>query len=129
MNGVKTNMEREIIPLKKLSKNELKNLLSELKQIIINIYGESLKKIILYGSYARRDYRSESDIDVMILASGSKFELKTFFEKAVIATNELDIKYGIFVSIIDVNIKDFDEYINYVPFYANVYKEGTKIYG
>ena len=31
------------------------------------LLGERLKKIILYGSYARGDYNSSSDIDIMIL--------------------------------------------------------------
>ncbi|MCD8077155.1 MAG: nucleotidyltransferase domain-containing protein, partial [Lachnospiraceae bacterium] len=31
------------------------------------IYGNHLRKIILYGSYARGDFREDSDVDVMIL--------------------------------------------------------------
>ena len=121
--------KKEPVSLKGLSRNRLNSLLSELKRIIVSIYGESLKGIILYGSYSRLDFNHESDVDVMILASGSKSKLKSLFKKAVSATNDLDIKYGVFVSIIDSNIKDFNKYINYVPFYENVYKEGKKIYG
>ncbi len=33
------------------------------------IYGESLKTVILYGSYARGDFRPDSDIDIMIWRS------------------------------------------------------------
>ena len=121
--------KKEPVSLKGLSRNRLNSLLSELKRIIVSIYGESLKGIILYGSYSRLDFNHESDVDVMILASGSKSKLKSLFKKAVSATNDLDIKYGVFVSIIDSNIKDFNKYINYVPFYENVYKEGKRIYG
>lgn len=121
--------KKERVSLKGLSRNRLNSLLSELKRIITGIYGESLKGIILYGSYSMLDFNHESDVDVMILASGSKSELKSLFKKAVSATNDLDIKYGVFVSIIDSNIKDFNKYINYVPFYENVHKEGKRIYG
>ena len=31
------------------------------------IYGERLKSVILYGSYARGDFGPNSDIDIMIL--------------------------------------------------------------
>lgn len=31
------------------------------------LLGERVKKVILYGSYARGDYNSDSDIDIMIL--------------------------------------------------------------
>ena len=37
--------------------------LLELKKI----YGTYLKSVILYGSYARGDYTSDSDIDIMLL--------------------------------------------------------------
>ena len=33
---------------------------------LVSIYGTHLKKIILYGSYARGDYRDDSDIDIML---------------------------------------------------------------
>ena len=33
------------------------------------ILGKSLTKIIVYGSYARGDYREDSDIDIMILTT------------------------------------------------------------
>ena len=33
------------------------------------ILGKSLSKIIVYGSYARGDYREDSDIDIMILTT------------------------------------------------------------
>ena len=36
---------------------------------IRKIFGASLRQIILYGSYARGDYRDNSDMDIMILTS------------------------------------------------------------
>ena len=37
----------------------------EMKRIL----GENLKKVILYGSYARGDYTENSDIDIMVLTT------------------------------------------------------------
>lgn len=34
---------------------------------IKKIYGTHLRKVILFGSYARGDFRPDSDIDIMIL--------------------------------------------------------------
>ena len=43
------------------------------------IYGNSLKKIVVYGSYARGDYQENSDIDIMILVDASDSEIKKRF--------------------------------------------------
>ena len=40
------------------------------------ILGKNLKQVILYGSYARGDYNSSSDVDVMILVKMSDNEIK-----------------------------------------------------
>ena len=41
--------------------------MKELKAGLVRIYGDKLKGVYLYGSYARGDYREGSDVDVMIL--------------------------------------------------------------
>ena len=48
--------------------HKYKNLLEQYTEILKGIYGNHLKVVILYGSYARGDYRADSDIDIMILA-------------------------------------------------------------
>ncbi len=43
--------------------------MKELKEGLVRFYGDRLKGVYLYGSYARGDYRQGSDVDVMILLS------------------------------------------------------------
>ena len=40
--------------------------LERVKQALTQIYGERLSAVYLYGSYARGDYREDSDVDLMI---------------------------------------------------------------
>lgn len=54
--------------------NLIKQYVNEIKQI----YGTHLRQIILYGSYARGDFRPDSDIDIMILLDLSDLELKAY---------------------------------------------------
>ena len=47
----------------------IRNVVDLFVQEIRNVLGEDLKKVIVYGSYARGDYREGSDVDVMVLTS------------------------------------------------------------
>ena len=42
-------------------------IIKEFARQVKEILGENLVQVILYGSYARGDYRENSDIDIMIL--------------------------------------------------------------
>ena len=43
---------------------QLNSLLSEFLKSSKELFGEKLKDIILFGSYARGDYDDESDVDI-----------------------------------------------------------------
>lgn len=45
-------------------------------QDIRRIMGENLKKNIVYGSYARGDFEENSDVDIMILTSLDRNQIK-----------------------------------------------------
>jgi predicted nucleotidyltransferase len=43
----------------------IRKLMKELKEGLVYIYGDKLKAVYLYGSYARGDYRPGSDVDLL----------------------------------------------------------------
>jgi len=43
------------------------HILSQVKQIAQKQFGEKLKSVRLYGSYARNEEREDSDIDILIV--------------------------------------------------------------
>ena len=55
-------------------KRELEEILKKYTADVRAIYGERLCEVILYGSYARGDYREDSDIDIMILVDMDEME-------------------------------------------------------
>ena len=44
------------------------DLVKQYVELLSKIYGEHLKTVILYGSYARGDYTENSDIDIMAVS-------------------------------------------------------------
>src|SRR6266498_1758679 len=55
---------------RKLMPANVKRLLAELKKGLEKLYGNRLKGLILYGSYARGDQREGSDLDILVILNG-----------------------------------------------------------
>lgn len=91
------------------------------------ILGDNLKKIILYGSYARGDYNENSDIDIMILTNLEGKELKMNRDKIYDYCYDIEEKnnFHIDVSPLVKNIDRFNYWLEALPFYMNVQKEGV----
>ena len=70
----------------------------ELVKGLFNLFHENLSMIILYGSVARNEATSESDID---------------------------IRYDKIFSIIDIKEENMKKWGEVLPFYKNVQKEGV----
>jgi predicted nucleotidyltransferase len=96
---------------------------------IQKIYGSHLRKIILYGSYARGDYREDSDIDIMILLDISDLEIKEYFEMLVDMTFDFNMDHDTDIKPIAKNESHFRKWVLNYPFYANINREGVILYG
>ncbi|NLB78061.1 MAG: nucleotidyltransferase domain-containing protein [Clostridiaceae bacterium] len=107
---------------------KLDPLLEELKNELQKVYGSHLRSIILFGSYARGDYDPESDIDIMVLVDLDDAGQRQFSNALVEKVADIFIKYGVLISVIDSNYKDFNSRASYVPFYKNVIREGVVVY-
>ena len=92
------------------------------------IYGSHLRQIILYGSYARGDFCSDSDIDIMILVDLSEVELKRYSQQLSYMTYDFNLDYDLDIKPIVQNDIFFNKWIVNYPFYANVHKEGVVLY-
>ncbi|GAB1477132.1 nucleotidyltransferase domain-containing protein [Bacillota bacterium] len=103
-------------------------LLIELKRELLQLYSKHLRSIILFGSYARGDFDDESDMDIMVLLDLDEEEQRFFREKLAESATKLSLKYGVLISAIDNNYDAFRDRASYVPFYANVDREGVRIY-
>ena len=109
----------ESIPLN--IKKSIDELIIETKKMFEN----HLKKIILYGSYARGDYNSSSDIDIMILTDLNEKEMDYYREKIWDFAYDIELKNDVIISPAIRNINDYNERIEYIPFYYNIETEGV----
>lgn len=106
----------------------LKTMLQELVDMLEQVYGDKLKAVILYGSVARGEATSESDIDIMLLIDGDNQELRLFEDKLSDISTDLSIKYSKVLSIIDVSYQEYIRWVENLPFYRNVSEEGVVLY-
>ena len=104
------------------------NISKEYVRQINNIFTDKLKKIILYGSYARGDFNEFSDIDVMILVDMPDEEIKKKWEEVLDIKCDLDNKYDIDLSYIVKDVNQFNKWLDVLPFYRNVKNEGVVWY-
>lgn len=94
---------------------------------ICELLGNRIKKIILYGSYARKDFNKHSDIDIMILTDLNEDEICEYREKMSHLIYDIENKYDfeIYLSPLLKNIDKFNYWLEAMPFYMNVQKEGV----
>lgn len=107
-----------------MSKNVNKELQEFIKKVQ-ELLGVRLKKVILYGSYARGDYNKQSDVDIMILTDLSFEEIEAYRDKISDIAYDIELSKGIILSPVIKNIEKYNSRINFVPFYKNVEKEGV----
>ena len=110
-------------------KCELNNVLNDVCERMIEIYGDNIEKILLFGSYARGDYRDESDIDIMVLVKCGEDEIKKLRDDFISAGSDLGLEYDIYISIMVFNLDYFNYWKDVMPLFRNVVKEWIGIYG
>lgn len=92
-----------------------------------NLLGDRVKQIILYGSYARGDFNDSSDVDIMILTDQNDEEIVQYRGKIfdIAYDIECDNNFNIYFSSLIKNINKFNYWLEALPFYINVKKEGV----
>ena len=100
----------------------MQDLIVQYIEAVKKIYGSHVRQIILYGSYARGDFRPDSDVDIMILLDMSDLELKAYAQQLSYMTYDFNIKP------IAKSETHFKKWIVNYPFYSNVHKEGVVLY-
>lgn len=102
-------------------------ILSEFKSKTKSIMGNSLKQIILYGLYARGDYKDNSDMDIMILTELTDDRIVQIEDELFDAAYDIELEYGVPISVNIKNEEHFRNWANSLPYYSNIEREGVII--
>lgn len=108
--------------MKRKISGKIKAILDEVKKCLKEIYGDKLRGIILYGSYARGDFTDGSDIDLIILLEDMKDPLAER-EKYFNEIWKLDLKYDTVISLLPFKEDEYRK--RKLPVILNAKREGT----
>jgi len=99
-------------------------LLKEAKAGLEGMYGERLKGVYLYGSYARGEEDTESDIDLLVVLD----QIESYgaeVDRTGFLISEVSLKYGTSISRVFVSLSDWSG--REAPFLLNAREEGIPV--
>lgn len=108
--------------------DSVKDLLNSYIVELQNIYGKHLQSVILYGSYARGDFTKDSDVDIMILLNLTDEEIKEYRHQLSERTYDFYMVNDLDIKPIAKSKEHFLKWVDNYPFYANVNREGVKLF-
>lgn len=102
----------------------IQSLMDELRAGLEAVYGDRLKGVYLYGSYARGEADAESDADALVVLD----QISNYgneIERTSVLVAELSLRYGVSLSRVFVSEQAWRRHTT--PFLLNVYEEATLV--
>ncbi|MCL2425918.1 MAG: nucleotidyltransferase domain-containing protein [Oscillospiraceae bacterium] len=114
--------------MKALEQSELNMVLNLFVNECVNLFGDKLSDIILFGSYARGDFADDSDIDVMVVFDIGEHEIRKYFKQVCHIASEIDLQYNVNMVPVLQSKAVYDDLKNSFGFCRNVENEGVSKY-
>ena len=108
------------------TKNEAFEILASVYASCNQISDGKIHDAILYGSYARGEQNTESDIDILLTADLTQEQIAEMRRAIAALSSDLSLDHDVTVSIQIVPLAQFRRYADFLPFYQNVLKEGIR---
>ena len=104
----------------------LESTLQGLVSGLLDIYGDRIVSIILYGSVARGTQSEESDVDIaVILKNGAT---RAMYDQMLDLVVDLELSCGKVLSVIRIDYDKFREWENVMPYYKNIKRDGVVLW-
>ncbi len=111
------------------TKTELQKITQTVVLSVLGLLENKIYKIVLYGSYARGDFDTESDVDIIILLDCDEKELRNYRKRVAVLASRISLENDIEVSLLLKNRNSFEDRRAILPFYQNIENEGVVLYG
>lgn len=108
-------------------KDDYETIVSKIANAYKSVYGEDLKSVLVYGSYARGDQNDFSDIDMVAIVKGDRLHLQQLLKQVWNISSELELEYETILSPTVIPYDEFRKYQNDIPYYKNIAEEGIPV--
>lgn len=102
----------------------IRPILKKLKKGLLQIYGDQVDRILLYGSRARGDERPDSDIDILIVLKDN-FNYSEMLRLSSDLAASLSLENDVVISRVFVSKEEFEH--RQIPFLMNVRREAVLV--
>ena len=109
------------------SQLKMRTIIEQLCEDLKCLFPQEQVDMILFGSYARNDADSGSDIDVMFLVDSSRETIREKQWQIGEAAAKVLMDFGVVVSPIVENRAYYHDNVDLLPFFKNVQHEGMKL--
>ena len=99
----------------------MREAVKEFKIEIQKLYGQRLKDVILYGSWARDEATAESDIDLIVVLAGDVVPGQEI-DRMIEVITEINLTHNVLISVYPVSEEAYATVNS--PLLMNVRKEG-----
>ena len=113
----------------KKSEDDLKKITDEVVKNILSNKHLKVKKILLYGSYARGTADGESDIDIMVLCENPPEEVREYDREIFRDADKVAFQHDIMIQTNVKNEEYFNNWADDLPYFGNVKRDGIVLYG
>lgn len=97
--------------------------LEKLVEGSLDIYGDLVERVVLYGSTARGTQTDESDVDIALLLRAAPS--KRMNDRMLDLVVDLELDCGKVLSVIKINYPQYVKWQSTLPFYRNIEEEGV----
>ena len=103
---------------------ETREIINEFAERVRSLYGTRLKRVILYGSFARGDATDASDIDLAVVLGGEVNPVNEI-DRMIDIVTDLNLEHNVLISIYPVSEGNYNSVNS--PLLMNLRREGITV--